>query len=137
MSPTVTSTSTAGVILTDVDPDQGAFACGDGFRHAPQVTTVTDTNLNANLLYTITFANKDAAGPWWVPFAVCYQSDVPFTDLFGHSVTTGLLPPCSIPFVKKPVVAPCVQSIDPLPLFAGNVVEIRFENPDAIDVGTR
>lgn len=121
----ISSTSTSGTILTTVDPaDQSGFSCGDPFRHAPQVTTVTDTGLDANILYTVTFKNKAAAGQWFVPFAVCYQAQTPFKDLYGHTVTTGLLPVCTLfPRPNKPLVAPCVQSISELPLFLGNVVE--------------
>jgi choice-of-anchor C domain-containing protein len=120
----ISSTSTAGSIQTDVDPANNSASCGDPFRHAPQVTTVTDTGLNANIVYTVTFANKAAAGWWLVPFAVCYQSQTPFKDLFGHSVTTGLLPLCTLlPRPGKPLVAPCVQSITELPFYLGNVVE--------------
>lgn len=119
----ISSPSTSGTILTSVDPASGAFTCGDPFRHAPQITTVTDTGLGANILFTITFANKAASGPWWDPFAVCYQSTVPFTNLFGRSVTTGLLPLCAPPRSGRAAVAPCVQSISELPFLIGNVVE--------------
>jgi choice-of-anchor C domain-containing protein len=120
----ISSTSTAGSIQTDVDPANNSTSCGDPFRHAPQVTTVTDTGLNANIVYTVTFANKAAAGSWFVPFAVCYQSQTAFKDLYGHTVTTGLLPLCTLlPRPGKPLVAPCVQSIVELPFFLGNVVE--------------
>ena len=103
---------------------RAAYSCGDSFRHAPQVTTVTDTGLNANIVYTVTFKNKAAAGQWFVPFAVCYQAQTPFKDLYGHTVTTGLLPVCTVlPRPGKPLVAPCVQSITELPLLLGNVVE--------------
>ncbi len=121
----VSSTSTTGTILTTVDPaDQSTFSCGDPFRHAPSVTTVTDTSLDANILYTVTFKNKAAAGPWFDPFAVCYQAQTPFKDLYGHTVTTGLLPLCTVlPRPNRPLVAPCVQSISDLPFFLGNVVE--------------
>ena len=120
----ISSTSTAGSIQTDVDPANNSYSCGDPFRHAPQVTTVTDTGLNANIVYTVTFANKAAAGSWLVPFAVCYQSPTAFKDLYGHTVTTGLLPLCTLlPRPGKPLVAPCVQSITELPFYLGNVVE--------------
>jgi Protein of unknown function (DUF642) len=120
----ISSTSTSGTIQTDVDPANNSASCGDPFRHAPQVTTVTDTGLNANIVYTVTFANKAAAGSWLVPFAVCYQSQTPFKDLYGHTVTTGLLPLCTLlPRPGKPLVAPCVESIFELPLYLGNVVE--------------
>jgi len=120
----ISSTSTAGSIQTDVDPANNSYSCGDPFRHAPQITTVTDVGLNANIVYTVTFANKAATGSWLVPFAVCYQSQTPFKDLYGHTVTTGLLPLCTLlPRPGKPLVAPCVQSISELPLYVGNVVE--------------
>ena len=120
----ISSTSTGGSIQTNVDPADGSYSCGDPFRHAPQVTTVTDTGLNANIVYTVTFANKAAAGSWYVPFAVCYQSQTAFKDLYGHTVTTGLLPLCTLlPRPGKPLVAPCVESITELPFYLGNVVE--------------
>jgi Protein of unknown function (DUF642) len=120
----ISSSSTAGTIQTDVDPANNAYSCGDPFRHAPLITTVTDTGLNANIIYTVTFANKAAAGSWIVPFAVCYQSQTAFRDLYGNTVTTGLLPLCTLlPRPGKPVVAPCVESITELPLYLGNVVE--------------
>jgi Protein of unknown function (DUF642) len=120
----ISSTSTAGSIQTDVDPANNSYSCGDPFRHAPQVTTVTDTGLNANIVYTVTFANKAAAGSWLVPFAVCYQSQTAFKNLYGHTVTTGLLPLCTLlPRPGKPLVAPCVESIVDLPFYLGNVVE--------------
>jgi Protein of unknown function (DUF642) len=121
----LSSTSTSGTILTTVDPaDQSTFSCGDSFRHAPDVTTVADSGLNANILYTITFKNTAATGQWFVPFAVCWQAQTAFKDLYGHSVTTGLLPVCGLdPRPNKPLVAPCVKSITELPHFVGNVVE--------------
>jgi PKD repeat protein len=115
------STSTTGSIETDLDPRDG-FTCHDAFRHAPQVGTVTDTGLTSNIVITDTFENKSAPGSWFVPFAVCYQAATPFTDLFGHKVTTGLLPPCLV-VRSKTLNAPCVQSITELPLFRGNVIE--------------
>ncbi len=119
----LSSPSTTGTIQTTLDQGTGGFTCGDSFRHAPQTTTVTDTGLGASITFTVTFANASVPGLWFVPFAVCYQSQTPFKDLFGHSVTTGLLPVCSLPFTHKPVVAPCVQSITELPFKLGNVVE--------------
>jgi choice-of-anchor C domain-containing protein len=120
----INSASTTGTILTSIDPASASFSCADQFRHAPQIVTVSDTALNANIVYTVTFANAKASGSSLVPFAVCYQAQTPFTDLFGHSVTTGLLPLCTVvPRPNKPIVAPCVQSITELPFHLGNVVE--------------
>ncbi len=108
------STSTTGTILTTVDPADTAPDCGpyDLFRHAPEVTTFDAVGLDANIVFTVSFANNSAAGLWWVPFAVCYQAQTPFVDLFGQTVTTGLLPPCTLfPHQNSPAVAPCVESI--------------------------
>jgi choice-of-anchor C domain-containing protein len=118
------SSSTTGSIQTDLD-SSGVLSCHDLFRHAPQIGTVTDTGLTANIVITDTFPNKDSSGSWLVPFAVCYQAQTPFTDLLGKKVTTGLLPPCPLPLAhsSRPLVAPCVQSITELPLYRGNVVE--------------
>ena len=120
----INSASTTSTIFTSIVPASASFSCGDQFRHAPQIVTVSDTALNANIVYTVTFANAKAGGSSLVPFAVCYQAQTPFTDLFGHSVTTGLLPLCTLlPRPNKPLVAPCVQSITELPFHLGNVVE--------------
>lgn len=118
----ISSTSTTGTISTTVN--SSTISCGDPFRHAPQIVTVSDTGLNANIVYTVTFPNKSVPGSWLTPFAVCYQAETPFTDLYGRTVTTGLLPLCTLfPRPNKPLVAPCVQSIIDLPLYIGNVVE--------------
>ncbi len=122
-SSSVTSSSTTGQILADLDSPQGQFTCGDKFRHAPQITTITDANLGAAIDLTVTFKNSAAAGAWWVPFAVCYQSQTPFKDLYGRSTLTGLLPFCTSPPWGKPAVAPCVRSIYELPFSIGKVVE--------------
>jgi hypothetical protein len=121
----VTSTSTTGSINVALQPPDGSLDCGDPFRHAPQYTVITDAGLGANIDFTITFNNADAAGLWYVPFAVCYQATTPFTDYYGNTgVTLGLLPDCG-----DPLVAPCVQSIvqapDPLgnPDLLGTVTE--------------
>jgi hypothetical protein len=123
------TTSTTGTITTSIVPDDGSVDCGDPFRHAPEITTVTDSGVGANIGYTITFDDSAAAGLWYVPFEVCYQSSPtqPFTDYYGNTgVTQGLLPFCA---TSGPVVAPCVQSItespDPLgnPGLLGSVVE--------------
>jgi hypothetical protein len=123
-SETASSQSTSGSILVSLDttlPTGQTFSCNDPFRHAAQYTTVTESGLNSgSIVFTVTFANSSAAGYWFVPFAVCFQSTVPFTNLFGQSVTTGLLPLC--PFAKT-TNGPCVRSISELPFGIGNVVE--------------
>ena len=110
-----TSPSDTGTIDASQDPDT-SNECGDPFRHAPEIVTVTDTGVTADITFTITFDNDSAAGDWYVPFAVCYESTTPFTDYFGNTgVTTGLLPNCG-----NPVVAPCTQSIVESPDAMGN-----------------
>ena len=114
----VDSTSTTGTIETSVDPGDTGPDCGpnDVFRHAPDVVTYDGSGLNAPITFTVTFDNAAAGGEWYVPFEVCYESSVPFTDYFGNTnVTTGLLPQCG-----NPVVPPCVQSITETPDPQGN-----------------
>ncbi len=128
----VTSPSTTGEIFVGID--SSAVSCGDHFRHAPQYTTVTETGLapGSTVLFTITFANSAAAGNWWVPFAVCYQSfGAPFVDASGHSTLLGLLPMCDSDGDATTDAAentelgqpPCVQSISEHVRYIGNVVE--------------
>jgi hypothetical protein len=123
-SETANSPSTTGNILVSLDstlPAGQTFSCNDPFRHAAQFTTVADNGLNSgSIVLTVTFKNSSASGFWLVPFAVCFQSNVPFTNLFGKSVTTGLLPLCPL---KNTGVGPCVKSISELPFGLGNVVE--------------
>jgi hypothetical protein len=123
-SETANSPSTTGNILVSLDttlPAGQTFSCNDPFRHATQFTTVSDNGLNSgSIVLTVTFKNSSAPGFWLVPFAVCYQSNVPFHNLFGQSVTTGLLPLCPL---KNTGVGPCVKSISELPFGIGNVVE--------------
>ena len=132
-STSASTSSTTGTILLDLNntPSVGAFSCNDPWRHAPQYSTILDSGLNANgtIDLTISFANNAAAGAWWVPFAVCYDSPgVDFTSLTGQSVTLGLLPLCPVPRKGQTITGPCVQSIYystiiPLPSEAGTVTE--------------
>ncbi len=127
----ISSTSTSGTIVTTVGSADSAPDCGDPYRHAPDVVTFDTEGVTSDITFTVTFENASAAGEWYVPFEVCYQSDIPFTDYFGNTdVTTGLLPACG----SSPV-APCVESItespDPQgnPTDAGNVVEVILVPP--------
>jgi len=127
------SSSTEGMILLDLNdtPSGGPFSCGDPLRHAPEYSFITSSGLtpSGSIALTVGFANDLAAGPWWDPFAVCYDSPgVPFTTLLGQSKTLGLLPFCPLPRPGHPVVGPCVQSIRystiiPLPSEKGTVTE--------------
>jgi hypothetical protein len=127
------TTSTTGTILLDLNnvPVSGAFSCNDPFRHAVQYSTILENGLSASgsVDISITFANSAAGGFWLDPFAVCFKSPgAPFTDLFGQSVTLGLLPICPLARPGHPVVGPCVQSIYystifPLPSEKGTVTE--------------
>jgi choice-of-anchor C domain-containing protein len=127
----ISSSSTSGTIVTTIGPADTAPDCGDPYRHAPDVVTFDTEGVTSDITFTVTFENASAAGEWYVPFEVCYQSDIPFTDYFGNTdVTTGLLPTCG----SSPV-APCVESItespDPQgnPSDAGNVVEVILVPP--------
>jgi hypothetical protein len=131
-STAASTTSTTGTILLDLNttPVGGTFSCNDPFRHAVQYSTILESGLAANgsVDLTISFANSAAGGFWLDPFAVCFKSPEPFTDLFGRSVTLGLLPICPFARPGHPVVGPCVQSIEystifPLPSEKGTVTE--------------
>ncbi|MGA2802968.1 MAG: hypothetical protein ABSF89_01075 [Acidimicrobiales bacterium] len=134
------TSSTTGTILLDLNttPSVGAFTCGDPFRHATLYSFIKSSGLAANgsIDLAITFNNSAAAGPWWVPFAVCYDSPgVPFTNIIGKSVTLGLLPFCPLPRPGHPVVGPCVESIRystiiPLPSERGTVTEQLVLSPN-------
>lgn len=127
------SSSSTGTILLDLNQTPavvGAFSCGDPFRHAALYSYVDSTGLSSGSVeLTITFANSAAAGPWYDPFAVCYDSPgVAFTNIVGKSVTLGLLPFCPLPRKGQTIVGPCVQTIDystiiPLPSEKGTVTE--------------
>ena len=124
--------STTGSITVSVG--SSTVSCGDPFRHAPSMTTVTAQGLtiNGNKIATITI-NKNIVfakgAPWWIPYAVCYSSLTAFRSITGKMVTTGLLPACKIPFVKPSLEGPpCVVSI--LPDRAGDVIE-TLELPGA------
>jgi hypothetical protein len=62
------------------------------------------------------------ANPRLTNFRICYSSPTPFKDIYGHTVTTGLLPYC----VANRFQTPC----DLLTYFdlKGNVVEV-FDAP--------
>jgi hypothetical protein len=119
------STTGSGYVLLSTFPNTGkmAFSCGDGFKHAPSdvVETNTLTSQSATVKATDIFPAKDGtqgSGLEGLFFWVCFNSNVPFKDLTGQSVTTGLLPLCN-PF--KPGSGPCVDYI--LPTSGGNITE--------------
>jgi len=89
-----TVSSTAGSITLSVD--QSALDCGDTYLHAPLVTTLTTTTLTPtnDKVVTLTIVRSQAIGTPGRGFKVCYSSSTPFVDLYGHLVTTGLLPLC-------------------------------------------
>jgi hypothetical protein len=98
---TEVATNANGFLLLSSNPNSGSTAidCGDGFRHAPTVTTETNTfNSSTNTITaTFTFPESDGtqgSGPQGSVFWVCFQSNVPFTDAEGQTTTLGLLPLC-------------------------------------------
>lgn len=102
----VSGTSTTNATVY-VSTDPSGLSCGDTFRHAPLITTLSTSNFSSKkpIIVTITFPNNQGVGPAGRPFRVCFNSTVPFKDSSGHLVTTGLLPMChSGPKVDPPCV---------------------------------
>jgi hypothetical protein len=119
------STTGSGYVLLSTFPNTGpaAFSCGDGFRHAPSDVEETNTltSQTATITATDIFPAKDGtqgSGLEGLFFWVCFKSNLPFKNLTGQTVTTGLLPLCN-PF--KPGPGPCVDYI--LPTSGGNITE--------------
>ncbi len=119
------STTGSGYVLLSTFPNSGsaAFSCGDGFKHAPSDVeeTNTFTSETGTITATDTFPAKDGTtgtGLEGLLFWVCFKSSVPFKDLTGQSVTTGLLPVCN---PVKPGPGPCIDSI--LPTSGGSITE--------------
>ncbi len=91
---TVQGTSPTGGTL-DLSLGTTSIDCGDNKRHAPLMTTVTETGTTGKgFTVVISFPKKDAIGPARAPFAVCFSSTVPFKDNPGQLVTTGDLRSC-------------------------------------------
>ncbi len=117
----VTGTSSTTGSLT-VSLGTNTISCGDPFRHAPSMTTVSVSGLTINGTKTAVITiNKSVVfakgAPWWIPYAVCFSSPTPFRSITGRMTTLGLLPFCSTRFNGPP----CVVSI--LPDRSGDVIE--------------
>ncbi len=127
------STTGSGYVLLSTFPNSGpsAFSCGDGFRHAPSDVQESNTFTTGTITATEVFpanAGTKGSGLEGLLFWVCFKSSVPFKNLTGQSVTTGLLPLCN-PF--KPGPGPCVDYI--LPTSGGNITEqITYPAADPI-----
>lgn len=129
-SPTLSAQASAtsaglGDLFFSSDPNSGATAlnCGDEFRHAPRILTESNTFTagTGSITTTDTFLNKNGIpgkGLEGLLYAICFQSNNPFVNLFGKTTTLGLLPLCN-PF--KPGPGPCVNWI--LPGGGGTIVE--------------
>jgi hypothetical protein len=118
-----------GYLLLSTVPDSGANTtncANDGFRHAPNV--VTETNTFTSSTGTITAVNTfpfvdgtKGSGLEGLLFWVCFRSTAPFKNLFGQTTPAGtaaLLPVCN-PF--KVGSGPCINYITLTK--QGNVVE--------------
>jgi hypothetical protein len=107
-SASLTTTSTTGSISLSLAT--GTINCGtaDHFLHAPLVSTVsaTGTSTTKAKVLIVIFPRTKATGTSGHGFAVCYNSSTRFEDVFGHQVTTGLLPAC-----ETPLNPPCLQSV--------------------------
>jgi hypothetical protein len=107
------TTTGTGDLLFSSDPNAGVTAldCHDPFRHDPRVISESDTLVgSSSITETDTFLAKNGTGDdddffFWV----CFQSSPghTFTDLFGHTTSLGLLPPCH----SQTDPGPCVNSI--------------------------
>jgi hypothetical protein len=119
----VQSTATSGSIDVSINPTDGSLDCGDSFRHAPDITTITENGVPSGKIITIhvTFPLSELQGPPPAHIEVCFQSAVPFKDLEGDTVTTGLLPSCFTPAHGRRAV-PCVAP------------RIRWVNVDGVDI---
>lgn len=122
------STSGSGYVLLSLASNSGATAvsCGDGFRHAPNVTVENNTfsSQTGTVTATNTFPAKDGttgSGLEGLLFWVCFKSSQPFKSLTGQTVPAGqagLLPLCN---PIKPGSGPCINYI--LPTSGGNITE--------------
>jgi hypothetical protein len=104
----------SGFVLISTDPTS-TLNCGDPFRHAPNVVDETDTFSPGSSSITVTDTFPEDAGTKGkglagLFFAICFASNKPFTDAYGHTTELGLLPICN-PFKVGP--GPCVNYILP------------------------
>jgi hypothetical protein len=114
-----------GDLLVSTEPTSAqVLTCNDGFEHAPSVLSESNTFGNAatgTITSTVSFPEADGVflnpggpGASTPPaFWVCFQDNVPFVDITGATVTTGLLPMCN-PFAVG--VGPCVNNISTTPV---------------------
>jgi hypothetical protein len=125
------TTTNSGYLLVSSDPNGGSTGldCGDGFRHAPSITTETNTfdELTKTIIATITFPISAGTPGYGIAsyfFWICFSSNVPFKTVTGQWTTLGLLPRC----LQYPgYTGPCMF----LPTFSGgNVTETALFSPD-------
>jgi hypothetical protein len=123
----ISTASTTGSIQASINSD--SLLCGDNYRHAPQVTTISGTGLNPQkpILETVTFPRSELVGPAGDPVEVCYQADPdsPFIDLEGQSVTEGLLPLCGALMREPPRMrlGPCIKLQLPISVLHKTITE--------------
>lgn len=119
--------STTGTILVQIGT--GSASCtNDPYFHAPEVTTMTESNYTGNVNKTVVLTIDKAQvaknpNQGLAHFKVCYSSPNKFKDINGASVNTGILPNCSA--VHN--VPPCVTSATKDP--AGDVIETFIVPP--------
>jgi hypothetical protein len=111
------ATDNSGDLLLSGALNTGQINCGDGFEHAPEVVSESNTFTSASGAITSTESFSASAGVvlnQGAPgnpdaFWVCFSSPGnPFTDVTGTKVTTGLLVFCNPADVGD---GPCVNSI--------------------------
>ena len=117
------STSTSGTILTTVDPANTAPDCGPTTIPArAEVTTYDAVGVDANIVFTMTFANNSVAGNGGSPLRSATRHrrrswTTTATDGDNRSVAAVH---SSLPQENNPAVAPCVESITESPDPQGN-----------------
>ena len=118
--------STNGAIFVQIGT--GSANCNDSYFHAPEITTVTEEGYSSTTGKTVVLTIDKAQvaknpNQGLAHFKVCYSSPNTFTDLYGHTGNTGLLPNCSA--VKN--VPPCITSSTKGS--GGNVIETFVTPP--------
>lgn len=111
------SLSPGGIDCADYEEQSGTLTFNVTSSRTKEITMSFDTGLSPY------FVNPDA-------FQVCFESETPFVDADGQTVTLGLLPDCddgytSSSYADEPPVPPCVESRSA----DGSVVYVTFLAP--------
>ncbi len=117
-SATGTTSSDTGSLFVALG--DGDLLCAGDYDYAPQVTTVTTTDIptSSTVVIKVTFLRSGMQGPPGAPVGVCFESINPFvqqdgtetspTTVNGQTVYIGLLPACPATDHK---LGPCVSRL--------------------------